>query len=62
MPGRCCRGTLAGQLTTLGVATRDYRNVVPIGPDPYAWKGYGECPDAVLIRPAEGPWGEPAPD
>jgi phytanoyl-CoA hydroxylase len=49
---------LPEQLTTLGVATRDYRNVVPIGPDPYAWKGYGECPDAVLIRPAEGPWGE----
>ena len=38
------------------VAVRDYRNVVPIGPDPYAWKGYGTCPDRVLIRPAAGDW------
>lgn len=47
---------LPEELTTLGVATRDYRNVVPIGPDPYAWKGYGTCPDRVLIRPAVGDW------
>ena len=44
-------------VATTAVATEDYRNVVPIGPDPYAWKGYGECPDWVLIRPASGEWG-----
>ena len=40
----------------IDVAVRDYRNVIPIGPDPYAWKGYGTCPDRVLIRPAAGNW------
>lgn len=41
------------------VAVLDYRNVVPIGPDPYAWKGYDTCPDRVLIRPAAGDWARP---
>lgn len=41
------------------VATHDYRNVVPIGPDPYAWKGYGTCPDRVIVRPAVGTWTRP---
>ena len=30
----------------------DYRLVVPVsGTDPYAWKGYGETPTSVFVRP-----------
>jgi len=33
------------------IATHDERNVVPIGEDPYAWKGYVDPPDRVFLRP-----------
>ena len=35
------------------VANLDYRNVVPLGADPYESKGYDPVPDAVFIRPHE---------
>jgi phytanoyl-CoA hydroxylase len=33
------------------IATHDERNIVPIGEDPYAWKGLVEPPDRVFLRP-----------
>ena len=33
------------------VATHDERNVVAIGEDPYAWKGYVDPPKRVFLRP-----------
>ena len=33
------------------IATHDERNIVPIGDDPYAWKGYTDPPDRVFLRP-----------
>ena len=35
------------------IATHDERNVIPLGDDPYAWKGYAEPPGKVFLRPAE---------
>lgn len=32
-------------------ATLDYRTVVPVGEDPYAWKGYDDPPHEVFVRP-----------
>jgi ectoine hydroxylase-related dioxygenase (phytanoyl-CoA dioxygenase family) len=40
-------------ITTYQVPTLDFRNVVPVGPDPYQAKGYDTPPDAVFIRPHE---------
>lgn len=34
-------------------ANLDFRNVVPLGPDPYEAKGYVTPPEAVFIRPHE---------
>jgi hypothetical protein len=34
-----------------GVAVADTRMIVPIGDDPYAWKGYEDPPDKVFVRP-----------
>jgi phytanoyl-CoA hydroxylase len=34
-----------------GVALADTRMIVPIGHDPYAWKGYEAPPDKVFVRP-----------
>jgi hypothetical protein len=33
------------------VAVGDNRMVVPIGPDPYEWKGYEDPPRSVFVRP-----------
>jgi ectoine hydroxylase-related dioxygenase (phytanoyl-CoA dioxygenase family) len=38
-------------LTAYQIPTLDFRNVVPVGPDPYEAKGYDTPPDAVFIRP-----------
>lgn len=55
---RALVGHYANAWTTLpwersgGIARDDYRVVVPVtGADPYAWKGYGDQPDRVFIRP-----------
>jgi phytanoyl-CoA hydroxylase len=32
------------------IGTLDYRGIVPIGEDPYAWKGYTATPDTVFLR------------
>ena len=36
------------------IATMDNRMVVPLGTDPYAWKGYTKEPEVVFLRPYEG--------
>jgi ectoine hydroxylase-related dioxygenase (phytanoyl-CoA dioxygenase family) len=41
----------AQEISTYQVATLDFRNVVPVGTDPYAAKGYDTPPDRVFIRP-----------
>jgi ectoine hydroxylase-related dioxygenase (phytanoyl-CoA dioxygenase family) len=38
-------------ISTYQVPTLDFRNVIPIGPDPYESKGYDTPPDQVFIRP-----------
>ena len=35
------------------IAVLDNRNIVPVGDDPYAWKGYSTPPTAVFLRPHE---------
>jgi ectoine hydroxylase-related dioxygenase (phytanoyl-CoA dioxygenase family) len=40
-----------GKIHPYEIATHDERNVVPVGEDPYAEKGYGTLPEKVFIRP-----------
>jgi phytanoyl-CoA hydroxylase len=40
-------------ISTYQVPMLDFRNIVPVGPDPYEAKGYDTPPDAVFIRPHE---------
>ena len=40
-----------GKIHLFEIATHDERNIVPIGEDPYAWKGYADAPDRVFLRP-----------
>ncbi len=47
-------------LNSSTVGMSDFRNIVPIGADPYAWKGYEDPPDWVFVRPRDT-WG-PRPD
>jgi hypothetical protein len=35
------------------IATHDERNVIVLGEDPYAWKGYTAPPERVFLRPHE---------
>lgn len=39
------------KIPTYAVAMLDNRTVVPVGEDPYAWKGYEDPPGTVFIRP-----------
>jgi phytanoyl-CoA hydroxylase len=39
------------KIALFDVATHDERNVVPVGEDPYAWKGYVDPPGRVFLRP-----------
>jgi phytanoyl-CoA hydroxylase len=39
------------KISVAEISTYDERNVVPIGEDPYAWKGYTEAPNRVFLRP-----------
>jgi ectoine hydroxylase-related dioxygenase (phytanoyl-CoA dioxygenase family) len=39
------------KLRATEIATHDERNIVPIGEDPYAWKGYTDPPGRVFLRP-----------
>jgi phytanoyl-CoA hydroxylase len=39
------------QISLSEIATHDERNIVPVGEDPYAWKGYTTPPDRVFLRP-----------
>ncbi len=51
--------TMAAQVPGLSVATLDNRAVVPIGHDPYAWKGVSTPPSHCFLRPLPGePWPE----
>lgn len=51
--------TMAAQVPGLSVATLDNRAVVPIGHDPYAWKGLSTPPSYCFLRPLPGePWPE----
>lgn len=43
--------TPAGKIHPFDIATHDERNVVPIGEDPYAWKGTVDPPNRVFLRP-----------
>jgi len=43
--------TALGRISPTAIATFDNRCVVPVGDDPYAWKGYESSPERVLVRP-----------
>lgn len=42
---------LTGRIPASTIATFDNRCVVPVGDDPYAWKGYESSPGRVYVRP-----------
>lgn len=44
---------LSGDIKGSDIPTLDNRNVVPVGEDPYAWKGYSTPPTTVFVRPFE---------
>lgn len=51
-----------GQISGFAIPTLDNRSVVPLGHDPYAWKGLEPDPDACFLRPLPGeawPTGQP---
>ncbi|MEI6496324.1 MAG: phytanoyl-CoA dioxygenase family protein [Actinomycetota bacterium] len=45
-----------GSVPGLALPLLDNRDVVPVGTDPYAWKGYAPTPSKVVLRPIDGVW------
>jgi phytanoyl-CoA hydroxylase len=46
--------TTAPSVPGFSLATLDNRAVVPLGHDPYAWKGYTDPPERCFLRPLPG--------
>jgi hypothetical protein len=45
-----------GTVHGLDIPLLDSRAVVPVGPDPYADRGYSMPPSVVFLRPIDNEW------